>query len=151
MIGNRIKWKLLFSPDEALLLNSKWFSEMVVCGKKILLTKTCNKLISLFSWKKDRSSRPEVFYKKVFLKIWQNSQENTCARVSLLIKNIKKETLAQVLSCEFCEFSRTFFFIEHLRRLLLKRRQNHNHNSIITQRRTGKSKGLIIWRISPRD
>ena len=29
---------------------------------------------------------PEVFYKKVFLEISQNSQENTCTRVSLLIK-----------------------------------------------------------------
>ena len=29
-----------------------------------------------------RSSRPEVFYKKDVLKISQNSQENTCARVS---------------------------------------------------------------------
>ena len=29
-----------------------------------------------------RSSRPEVFCKKVLLEILQNSQENTCARVS---------------------------------------------------------------------
>ena len=29
---------------------------------------------------------PEVFCKKVFLEILQNSQENTCARVSFLIK-----------------------------------------------------------------
>ena len=34
-----------------------------------------------------RSSRPEVLCKiKVFLEISQNSKENTCARVSLLIK-----------------------------------------------------------------
>ena len=33
-----------------------------------------------------RSSRPEVFCKKVFLEISQNSQENTCASVSFLIK-----------------------------------------------------------------
>ena len=32
-----------------------------------------------------RSSRPEVF-KKVFLEIFQNSQENTCGRDSFLIK-----------------------------------------------------------------
>ena len=32
------------------------------------------------------SSHPEVFYKKVFLEILQNSQENTCARASFLIK-----------------------------------------------------------------
>ena len=42
--------------------------------------------------------------KKVFLEISQNSQENTCARDSFLIKLqawgfIKKETLAQVFSC----------------------------------------------------
>ena len=31
-----------------------------------------------------RSSRPEVVCKKVFLEISQNSQENSCARVSFL-------------------------------------------------------------------
>ena len=53
---------------------------------------------------------------KVFLKISQNSQENTCAKVSLLIKLqakasnfIKKETLAQVFSCEFCKISKNTF------------------------------------------
>ena len=54
----------------------------------------------------------------MFLKISQSSQENTCARVSFLIKLqasacnfIKKEALAQVLSCEFCEiFKSTFFY-----------------------------------------
>ena len=47
--------------------------------------------------------------KKVFLEISQNSQENTCARVSFLIKFIKKETLAQVFSCEFYEISKNTF------------------------------------------
>ena len=55
-----------------------------------------------------------VLWKKVFLEISQNSQENTCARVSFLIKFIKKETLAQVFSCEFCEISKNTFFTEHL-------------------------------------
>ena len=32
-----------------------------------------------------RSSRPELFCKKLFLEISQNSQENTCARASFLI------------------------------------------------------------------
>ena len=45
----------------------------------------------------------------VFLEISQNSQENTCARVSFLIK-LQKETLAQVFSCEFCEISKNTFF-----------------------------------------
>ena len=53
--------------------------------------------------------------KKVFLEILQNSQENTCARVSFLIKLqassnfIKKETLAKVFSCEFYEISKNTF------------------------------------------
>ena len=65
--------------------------------------------------------------KKVFLEVSQNSQENICASVSSLIKLqgarvsfliklqakacnfIKKETLTQVFSCEFCETSNTFF------------------------------------------
>ena len=66
---------------------------------------------------------------KVFLEISQNSEENSCIRVSFLIKLqasacnfikketlasacnfIKKETLAQVFSCEFCEiFKNTYF------------------------------------------
>ena len=33
----------------------------------------------------EQKQPPEVFY-KVFLEILQNSQENTCARVSFLIK-----------------------------------------------------------------
>ena len=64
-----------------------------------------------------KSSLPEVFCKKLFWKILQNSPENICARVSFLIKLqasacnfIKKETLAQVFSCEFYEISRNSFF-----------------------------------------
>ena len=60
--------------------------------------------------------------KKVFLEIPQNSQENACARDSFFIKlqaeacnTVKKETLAQVFSCEFCEISKNTFLTEHLR------------------------------------
>ena len=42
--------------------------------------------------------------KKVFLEISHNSQENTRAGVSF-----KKETLAQVFPCEFCEISNNAF------------------------------------------
>ena len=52
--------------------------------------------------------------KKVFLEISQNSQEKTSARDSFLIKLqdeacnfIKKESLAYVFSCEFCEISKS--------------------------------------------
>ena len=60
----------------------------------------------------------------LFLKTSQNSQENTSALVSFLIKLqaesssiIKKETVALVLSCEFAKFLRTHFIIERLRLL----------------------------------
>ena len=55
--------------------------------------------------------------KKVFSEILQNSQGHTCARDSFLIKLeakacnfIKKESLVQVFSCEFCEISKDTFF-----------------------------------------
>ena len=48
--------------------------------------------------------------KKVFSAISQNSQERTYARVSFLKNFIKKETLAQVFSCEFCKISKNTFF-----------------------------------------
>ena len=46
-----------------------------------------------------------VLWKSVFLEISQNSQENNF---------LKKETPAQVFSCEFCEISKKAFFTEHL-------------------------------------
>ena len=52
-------------------------------------------------------------------KISQNSQENAYARASLLINFNKKETLAQVFSCEFREILKNIFFIEHFCWLLL--------------------------------
>ena len=47
------------------------------------------------------------------LEISQNSQENTCARVSFFNK-VAKKRLAHVFSCEFCEISKNTFFREHL-------------------------------------
>ena len=58
----------------------------------------------------------------MFLEVSQNSQENTCARASFLIKLqaeaeacnfINNKTLAQVFTCEFCEISINTFFTEH--------------------------------------
>ena len=56
-----------------------------------------------------RSSHQRCSIKKGVLRILQNSQENTCVRVNF----IKKETLAQVFSCEFCKISKNTFFTEH--------------------------------------
>ena len=50
-------------------------------------------------WQLEAATRG-VLWKKVFFKVSQNSQENTCARVSFLIK---LQALTQVFSCEFCE------------------------------------------------
>ena len=53
-----------------------------------------------------------ISVKKVFLNIFQNLKENPCPRVSFLIKlQLKKETLTQLFSCEFCNiFKNTFFY-----------------------------------------
>ena len=57
--------------------------------------------------------------KKMFWKISQNSQENTCARVSLFliklqasfsINYIEKEALVQVFSSDFCKTFKNIFF-----------------------------------------
>ena len=53
--------------------------------------------------------------KKVFLEISQNSQENTCARVSFLIKRLWHRCFPM----NFAKFLRTPFLTEHLRWLLL--------------------------------
>ena len=55
--------------------------------------------------------------KKMFLEIWQNSQENTWPRVSFLMKLcnfIKKEPLARFFPANFVKFPSTPFYIEHL-------------------------------------
>ena len=60
--------------------------------------------------------------KKVFLEIPQNSQENTCARVSFLIKLLapppatllKKRLWHRCFPVNFGKFLRTPFFTEHL-------------------------------------
>ena len=71
---------------------------------------------------KFQKQSPGGVLEKSVLKISPNSQENTYARVSLLIKLqatvcnfIKKDTLAQVFACECCEISKNTFSTEHLR------------------------------------
>ena len=67
-----------------------------------------------------------MFCKNVFLEILQNSQENTCARVSFLIKLqaqpatlLKKRLWRKCFPLNFAKFLRTPFVIEHLCGLLL--------------------------------
>ena len=71
--------------------------------------------------------------KKVFLKVFFRKVFN----YSFLINLIKKETPAQVFSCEFCEILRNTFFTEHFRTIDFVRTiypspltyaiQTHNH------------------------
>ena len=56
-----------------------------------------------------RSSRLEVVYKKEFLEISQNSQEKTCARISFLIKFLKKRLWHRYFPVNFAKFLRTAF------------------------------------------
>ena len=51
---------------------------------------------------------------------------------------IKKETLAQVCSCEFCEISKNTFFTEHLRAAASK--YDENYNSIVP----------LLWKVCRR-
>ena len=64
---------------------------------------TCFSWISICMPKTNRSSHQRCAIKKVFLGISQNSQENTCVRVSFLIK----------LQASAHFFYRTPFFTEH--------------------------------------
>ena len=64
-----------------------------------------------------------VPWKKLFLKISQNSQERICARRPF----IKKETLTEVFSLEFCELSKNNFFMEHLGTTASERRYCTDH------------------------
>ena len=63
----------------------------------------------LKSWNTSRSGHPNVFSEKVFLKISQDSQENTCVGVSFITK-LQASGSTQVFSREICEiFKNTFF------------------------------------------
>ena len=53
----------------------------------------------------NRSSRPEVF-----LEISQNSQENTCARVSFFATLLKKRLWHRCFPVNFAKFLRRSFF-----------------------------------------
>ena len=62
--------------------------------------------------------------KKVFLEISQNSQENTCARVTGIrpVTLFKKRLWRRCFPVNFVKFLRTPFIIEHFWWLLLQKR-----------------------------
>ena len=72
-------------------------------------------LILIIHWSNTEAATRRCSVKKVLLKLSHNSQKNTwCVGVFFLIKSqacnfIKKESLTQVFSYEFCEiFKNTF-------------------------------------------
>ena len=77
-----------------------------------------------------------VLYGKVFLQISQNSPKLCFNKVVGLRSAtlLKKETLAQVFSCEFYEISKNTFFTEHLwttaSQICLRRQPASNHKKI---------------------
>ena len=69
-----------------------------------------------------KESTGSILWEKVFLEILQNSQENSCARVffnKVTGNYIKKETLAQVFSCEFFKIFKNTFLQNNSGRLLV--------------------------------
>ena len=71
---------------------------------------------------KKQKQPPDVFFKEGVLRnfakfarkhLCQSLFFNKDAGLQLVCNFIKKETLAQVLSCEFCEISKNTFFKQH--------------------------------------
>ena len=71
----------------------------------VVSTKETNS--SFFRKIKNRSSRPEVFCKKSVLRNFAKLKGNHLCQNLFL--SIKKETLTQVPSCEFCEMSKNIY------------------------------------------
>ena len=75
------------------------------------------RVIPALLWKIERSSRPEVFCKKGVIKNFTKFKGKHLYQSLFLIKLhawacnfIKKETLAQVFSCKFCQILKNTYF-----------------------------------------
>ena len=86
--NNEMQLKLsLFQRDRADLEQVIGKTRIFWVNNKINKTVSHNMFIPGFTFIKKQKQSPKVFYKKMLLlKISQNVQKNTCARVSLLIK-----------------------------------------------------------------
>ena len=116
--NNRLKC-LIFSPS------SRPVSQIIEVLIRWNSTTSIFTNLLLYFYENKQKQPPEVIYKKrvlknlnsvekMFLKISQNLQESTCARVSFF-NFIKKEALAQVFSCEFCEIFKNIISADHIR------------------------------------
>ena len=120
---------LVLYDRKIFLFNLDWFEQLFnfVSSKVPFAKLRCEECSYKTAFKNTEAAIPKCSseavtqrcsVEKVFLDILQNSQENNCTIVSLLIKlqasasacNFnKKETLAQVFSCEFYEISKNTF------------------------------------------
>ena len=87
-----LKWRVFATIAKGFLL-------LTIAGK-LFIFDVFRDLDYASDYHKQTQSSGGVLEKKVLLKISQNSHENTCARACNFMK---KETLAYVFSCEFCE------------------------------------------------
>ena len=75
--------------------------------------------LSLNSDTADNEETQNLFLKIVFLKISQNSQENTCVKASFLIKMqawtfLEKRLRHSRFTCKFCEIFNNTFFTDYM-------------------------------------
>ena len=77
---------------------------------------------------KNRSSRPKVFYNKGALKNYGKFTEKHLCQGLVINKvaglSLKKEALAQVLSCKIWEIFKNTYFEEHVRMTSVKIKKN---------------------------
>ena len=107
---------------------TSWIFEIKLSFLVKLFSYLIKKSGQKFKYPKTKAVTQTCSVKKVFLEISQNSQENTCARVSFLIKLqaapatlLKKRLRHRCFPVNLAKFLRTTFFTEHLWWLLLPR------------------------------
>ena len=87
-----------------------WINGLTLTLKKLVTSSS----VFIVNFDMFRSNHRGCFVKKIFLEILQKFTGKRLCQSPILIKFIKKETLAQVFPCEFCEISKNTFFTEHL-------------------------------------
>ena len=96
-------------PKKFAVFTGKYLSEP-------LFLKSCSLRPQTMLWRLLRSSDPEVFCKKgVFKNFAKFIGKHLPQSLLMTCKLIKKATLAQVFSCEFCKILTEHFLTEHLR------------------------------------
>ena len=119
-----VDWEKIFIRFEDFFMD-----ETKMCSFILYVIKLFANQIELNLFDTSEAVARRCSVKKVFLEISQNSQENTCAIVSFLIKLqasdlrpttlLKKRLWQRCFPVNFAKFLRTPFLTEHFRWLLL--------------------------------